>query len=120
VSCRKILSVINIKGLFLLDRNVLPFSPGQASEAAAMKSELSAVVSGLERYLGEVGEKADRQRDQYDHLLRERGELAQRLADLEEERERARRDADRELEALREVSVGFAHCCNFCVPSPEF
>ena len=50
--------------------------------------------------------KADRQRDEYDELLRERGELSQRLHDVEQEMGEMQQQAA-EVEVLREVRYSF-------------
>ena len=80
-------------------------SSGQAVQNDGLRSELESIISGLQQYLGDVTRRTDSQRDHYDALLRDHGELARRLEDAEKEsREREEQDAQ-ELSQLREVSV---------------
>ena len=88
------------------NRNLLHvlLAADQHISALALREELEGVVVGMEDYLTQVKDKADRQRSEYDMLLRERGELAQRLTDLQEDRDAKQEEADKEVEILREVS----------------
>ena len=78
------------------------FIPGTTSDISDLRGELEGVIGGLNAYLVDVRQKADRQSAELVALVRERTTMLERMRELEQRGELATRQT-REAEHLREV-----------------
>ena len=71
-----------------------------------MKQELQEIINNMQQYVADVQGRADKQKQEYSALLREREELLQRMQDLEEDAEKMAAQ-ERELSLLHQVQTAF-------------
>jgi hypothetical protein len=77
---------------------------GQISRNDELRTELEGIVEGLQGYLKDVQVKANKQKEDYDHLFKDKLQLEERIIDADEERLKMEQQAD-EISILREVRL---------------
>ena len=65
---------------------------------------MEGIIGGLQSYLGQVKRKTEKETNDYNKLIREREELLQKLADLENDKEKLKQ-TELEMSRLQDVSL---------------